>query len=175
MPDSVPPVPTWLAHLPTVGGLVVPWNTVRTADGRHLLGAVDRDRNDHALRARLCGVCGHPLDRPLVTLLRLSDFRHQATTEPALHPVCAAYTTRACPMLAGRLSHHRTSPPRLDPTMQPGTDAEARRGAPSEPWFSVWLSTYQLGTVHGHLAASYAGTTPLRVRPITWRVPGLFT
>lgn len=30
----VPPIPLSLQHLPTVGGLVVPWITPRTADGR---------------------------------------------------------------------------------------------------------------------------------------------
>lgn len=45
----VPTIPLSLQHLPTVGGLVVPWITPRTADGRYIFGSVDRDRMGHAL------------------------------------------------------------------------------------------------------------------------------
>jgi len=175
MTDTVPPIPAWLAHLPTTGGLVVPWVTPRTQDGRYLLGAVRGDRIARALRERLCGVCGRPLEDRMVLLMRLSDLPRQATVEPALHPQCAAYTTAACPMVAGRVSHHRTTPMRLDATMAASADASARAGAPAEPWFAVWLSTYRLTVVHGELAASYAEIRPLRIRPITWQLPDIFS
>ncbi|MBE1467464.1 hypothetical protein H4W33_006476 [Kibdelosporangium phytohabitans] len=59
---TVPPIPLSLQHLPTVGGLVVPWITPRTADGRYLFGSVDHDRMGRALVDRWCGVCGRPLE-----------------------------------------------------------------------------------------------------------------
>lgn len=173
MTDTVPSIPLWLAHLPTVGGLAIPWITPRTEDGRHLFGAVHPDRIERALRGQLCGVCGRLLEHPIVLLMRLSDLPAQGTVEPALHPQCAAYTIEACPMVAGRLSHYRATPMRLDPTMAPAADTAARLGASAEPWFSVWLPTYRLATVHGHLAAPYGGITPLRIRPITWRLPDI--
>ncbi len=172
MTDPTPPaIPLSLAHLPTAGGLVVPWITPRTGGGRHLFGAVDRDRKDRALLLRLCGVCGRRLDERLVLLMRLSDLPRQCTAEPALHPACAAYTIRACPMVGGRLDHYRSTPLHLDPTMTPPADSSARHGAPVEPWFAVWLRSYEVITDHGTLAASYVGSTPLRIRPITWRLP----
>ncbi|MEU0509286.1 hypothetical protein [Amycolatopsis sp. NPDC006125] len=61
---TVPPIPWSVQHLPTVGGLVMPWITPRTADGRYLFGSVDRDRVGRALVNRWCGVCGRPLGAP---------------------------------------------------------------------------------------------------------------
>ncbi|MFD2422665.1 hypothetical protein [Amycolatopsis pigmentata] len=169
----VPPIPVWLSHLPTLGGLVVPWITPRTADGRYLFGSVDQDRMAQALKRRWCGVCGQPLGSRFVLMMRLSDLPRQCTNEPALHPQCSAYTTSACPMIGGRLDRYRTSRPRLDHTMLPSPDATKRQGASAEPWFAVWLATYRVITDHGNLAASYTDTRPLRIRPITWRLPGL--
>ncbi|MBL7487783.1 hypothetical protein I6A60_35970 [Frankia sp. AgB1.9] len=174
MPDlSSPVIPLSLAHLPTAGGLAVPWITARSG-GRSLFGAIDRDRTDRALTGRLCGVCGHRLDERLLLLMRLSDLPRRCTPEPALHPSCAHYTIAACPMVGGRAEHYRTVPLPLDPTTTaPTADASARHGAPAEPWFAVWLTDYQVITDHGTLAASYAHTAPLRIRPITWRLPPL--
>jgi hypothetical protein len=84
---TVPPIPLSLQHLPTVGGLVVPWITPRTAAGRCLFGSVDRDRMGRALVNRWCGVCGRPLEHRAVLMMRLSDLPRQCTSEPALHPV----------------------------------------------------------------------------------------
>jgi hypothetical protein len=74
-------------------------------------------------------------------------------------------------MVGGRLDRYRTTPQTLDPSMIPPVDSPARRGAPAEPWFAVWLRGYAVIPDHGALAASYAGSTPLRIRPITWRLP----
>jgi site-specific recombinase XerD len=83
----VPPIPLSLQHLPTMGGLVVPWITPRTADGRYLLGSVNHALMSHAVLNRWCGVCGRPLDDRVVLMMRLSDLPRQCTSEPAMHPV----------------------------------------------------------------------------------------
>ena len=140
---EVPAIPVRLAHRPTIGGLVVPYITPHTDDGRYLFGGVDPHRQWQCLNRRLCSVCGRALiEQPgdrLILLMRLSDLPQQRTSEPALDPVCAAYTQAACPMVAGRLSHYRSTPMRLGPGMAPGADQAARLGAPAEPWFAVWL------------------------------------
>jgi hypothetical protein len=116
-------------------------------------------------------VCGRPLEDRLVLLMRLSDLPRQATTEPALDHVCAHYTTNACPMVNGRLATYRSSPVHLDPAdgAITTTDTATRHGAPAEPWFAVWVGDYRLVHDHGHLAASYTGIAPLRIRAVTWR------
>lgn len=179
-----PPIPRWLADRPTLGGLVVPWITPRATDGRHLFGGIDATLTERALRQRRCGVCGRELDDRLVLMMRLSDLPHERTAEPALHPVCAHYTTSACPMINGRLTHYRSTPLRPDThtsadaapnsTTQQTAEQAARCGAHAEPWFAVWLGDYQLAEIGGHLAASYAGTRPLRIRPVTWRSWGIW-
>lgn len=77
-------------------------------------------------------------------------------------------------MVARRLDHYRSSPARLDPTIILAPDSVARSGAAAEPWFTVWLADYDIITDHDNLAASYANTRPLRIRPITWQLPGVW-
>jgi hypothetical protein len=171
---AVPPIPLWLADLPTVGGMAIPWIAARTEEGRYLLGAVSQTRGAHALYGRLCGVCGRPLDDrdmgdPIVMLMRLSDLPRRLSSEPPLHPQCAAYTIAACPMVNGRLRRYRSTPFPLDSTMVKPPDMAARGGKPAEPWFAVWLRTYRVVAGQGHMAASYIGIEPLRIRPITWK------
>lgn len=172
---TTPAVPEWLAHRPHVGGLVVPWITPRASDGRYLFGVIEKTLVERALRQRRCGVCGRHLDDRLVLMMRLSDLPHQGSAEPGLHPVCANYTISVCPMINGRLSAYRSSPIRLDTEASPdaasqsGAEQAARHGARAEPWFAVWLADYHLAEIAGHLAASYAGTRPLRIRAVTWR------
>lgn len=172
--SSQPPLPAWLSHLPVSGGLAVPWITPRTADGRHLFGTVDRDLMNSALTHCRCGVCGKPLDSRTVLLLRLSDLPRRCTSEPGLHPQCAAYTTQACPMVAGQMDHYRASPRPLDPGQIPAPDAAARQGAPAEPWFAAWVAGYDVIMDHGNLAASYARRAPLRIRSVSWSIPGIW-
>ncbi|MFI9629271.1 hypothetical protein [Streptomyces sp. NPDC052042] len=138
------------------------------ADGRYLFGSVDHHRVQRALVNRLCGVCGEALQERLVLMMRLSDLRRKRSSEPALHPWCSAYTVRACPMIAGRQDHYRSSPQKLGPGVVPGSNSSARMGAPAEPWFTVWLTEYNVVTDHGGLAAAYDETQLLRTRPITW-------
>jgi hypothetical protein len=99
---AVPPVPVWLAHLPTVGGLVVPWITPRAGDGRYLFGVLDPARQHAALTRRLCQVCGRPLGRRLVLLMRAQDLPRRCTAEPGCDPACCAHVQAACPMVVSR-------------------------------------------------------------------------
>jgi hypothetical protein len=163
-----PPVPAYLAHRPTVGGLVVPWVTPRAADGRFLFGVIDPQRLAHCLTGHLCQVCGRRLERPVVLLLRERDLVRQCVSEPACHPVCAAYTARACPMVAGRMEHYRSAPVRLGEQMTHAPDTAARLGQPAEVWYAVWLDGYHtiIDPVNGLPAASFAGTRPRRVQTL---------
>jgi hypothetical protein len=165
----VPPVPAYLAHRPTVGGLVVPYVTPRAADGRFLFGVIDPQRLASCLTGYLCQVCGRRLERPVVLLMRRRDLARQCVSEPACHPVCAAYTTRACPMVAGRMEHYRSAPVRLGEQMTHAPDTAARLGQPAEVWYAVWLDGYHtiIDPINGLPAASFAGIRPRRVRRIT--------
>jgi len=165
---SGPPIPLNLHHLPVVAGLAVPWITPRLPDGRHLFGLLEQGRQHSCLTQRLCQVCGRPLDRVFVLLARASDLRRRRTAEPPVHPSCAAYTMRVCPMVAGRMAHYRAQPHDLAGLAAVFPDAPARLGAPAEPWFTVWLRSYTVITdpATGALSASYRPTDPLRIRAV---------
>jgi hypothetical protein len=159
--------------------MAVPWITPRLPGGRFVLGVVDAARQEHALRQRLCGVCGRRHGPRMVVLARERDLGRGLSAEPPLHPWCATYTAAVCPAVSGHLQHYRATPrPGFEPVEGPaGTphyvrderQAAARRGAPTEPWFAVWLNTYDLvrDPLTASWAASWQGRTPLRIRPLS--------
>jgi hypothetical protein len=110
MTTPIPSIPMQLAGRPTIGGLVVPWTTGRTPDGRYRFGAVDLDRHNRAMNNQLCQTCGAALEQTcdavredrIVFAMRDSDLRALTSHEPGMHPVCAAYAATACPMLKPR-------------------------------------------------------------------------
>jgi hypothetical protein len=186
--DASVPIPTWLSHLPVVGGMAVPWVTPPLPDGRHPFGVIDHDRQATCLREFLCQVCARQLERPIVILCRDSDLGRRMTAEPGLHPSCAWYASRACPMVAGRMKHHRRSLPNIPgaPVGSPNPDdddpltsmltaidaaqqAVARLGRPAERWSAVWVSGYSVvwDDATRSLSASWTEAQVLKVRPIT--------
>jgi hypothetical protein len=168
--DMAPLIPLWLAHRPVLGGLAVPWITARGVDGRYLFGALDTTRHQQAVWQHRCHVCGRRLGERSILLMRLSDLGRESTTEPALDPVCAAYSALACPMIAGRMARYRSTPAPLGHGVTVAVDQSARLGAPAEPWFAVWLPRYEpIDGPNEQPRACYRGIRPLRLRPITWR------
>lgn len=178
---TAPPIPARLAHRPTVGGLVVPWITVQHADGGAALGAVHASRQDLCVRKRLCQIDGQPLGSRIVLFARQSDLDRRFVAEPGLHPECADYSARACPMLAGRMDHYRTAPRNLagKPCAVPGCDCagwvahddpddSARVGHSAERFFAVWIHADQyrvaVDSSSGGLAGVAIPPDPLRVR-----------
>src|SRR5947208_4982689 len=102
------PVPARCARRPTVGdGLVVPYISVAAGDGRFLLGNVHNAKAVECIVGKLCQVCGEDLTRPAVILAPDSALAKRFTGEPALHPECARYSERVCPMVAGRMLNFR--------------------------------------------------------------------
>ena len=180
MTTPIPSIPMQLAGRPTLGGLVVPWTTGRTPDGRYRFGAVDLDRHNQAMNNQLCQTCGAALEQTcdavredrIVFAMRDSDLRTLTSHEPGMHPVCAAYAATACPMLAGRMDHYRATS--LAGQLADlgiafsGDPTGARAGATAEGWQLVWASGYRVYT-HPHtnmLAAMLLPEQILRVRPI---------
>ncbi|MER7270958.1 hypothetical protein ABT344_21975 [Micromonospora carbonacea] len=170
---EVPAVPVRLARRPVVGGLVVPWIAARTPDGRYRFGAVDHHRHIRALQDRLCQTCGDELDPGrIVFAVRDSDLRLLVSPEPGMHPVCAAYSASGCPMLAGRMSHYRTTPLAAQLTEAGasfhGDPTGSRPAAPAERWHLLWTTGYRAFTnpLTGQPAAMVLPEQILRVRPI---------
>ena len=152
-----PDIPPHLAHLPAVGGLAVPYITgQRPQDSAYIFGAVYRARQLECLALRLCGICGRPLAETMVFLVRshevvaipdLETFEMRIiarTAEPAVHSECADYAVAACPMLAGSMSHYRSSPVPIGANAEHAPDTAARLGHEAEQWYAVTASDYRV-------------------------------
>ena len=159
------PVPARCATLPTLpGGMVVPWVAL-TGRGGPVLGALDAGKVAQCLLEALCQVCGQQLSRPYVVLVRETDAARNWSPDPALHPECAGYSARVCPMLAGRQDRYVTTVERVERAGWTG----ARQGEPRPivPWHAVWLRdpyTVVLDAL-GRPSGLRWGTA-LRVRPV---------
>lgn len=171
--SSRPPIPADLHHAPRAQGLVIPYLTLchrgRVAP---VWGAIDPERYAVVLALRLCQVCGEALGdgegpgNQVVVFIRPQDWIRGIGPEPGLHPACAAYSTRGCPMLAGRMPTYRSNAvaariaPCGDPDCDcpqwappgPESDEAQRAGKPAEPWYSALINArdYQIVRYSGN-------------------------
>jgi hypothetical protein len=179
---GAPPIPVHLAQFPVVGGLVVPYITLRHRNGAAALGLVDYNRTVRCFTERRCGVCGGIVAGRMVFLMRSFDLTRKLSSEPGLCPPCAAYAIAACPMLTGQMAHYRQSRPTFirrrcdDPECECSqwisTPEPNRYGAAAERWLALWTTQYRL--VHdarGRLAAGFAGVRVLSIREIRQPAP----
>ncbi|KZM69819.1 hypothetical protein [Nocardia terpenica] len=149
------PVLARLHHLPTAAGMTIPFVTRTHRDPHHpVWGAVDSVRHRAAFERGLCQVCGLPLEHRVVVFARPDDWLRGVALEPGLHPECAWYSSRVCPMLATRLYRYRSNastahyrhcddpachcrlwkPPDRDPRQA------SREGRPADAWYALWIA-----------------------------------
>lgn len=180
-----PPIPAHLAHRPSRSGLVVPYVSMTTADGTAHLGQTRSRPVGECIVNRLCQICGRPLDRarPLLFLVTQQNIDEGFTSEPALHPECAAYAIQACPMVAGRMPTYAKHQADLvgKPCPDPGCDClgivatvPGRAGQPAPSWFQAWYRDYAIavadptaGLVVGNVTGIGLLGEPIKIRPIT--------
>lgn len=151
---NAPPIPQRCIDRPVLGGLVVPYISL-VAEGRTHLGGTHGIRVAECVANYLCQIDGQPLgDPPYLFLATQTMIDEGFSGEPALHPECAAYSVKACPMVAGRMLAYSKHP--HDPSGKPcnlaGCDCGgwtssqgANAGKSAEPWFRVWVRTYAIG------------------------------
>ena len=166
---AMPDVPVHLQDRPRSGGLVVPWITPATHNGLYLFGKITDLAQYRCLTGRLCQVCSRHLDARAVLFARESDLAYACASEPAVCPPCAAYSARACPMLAGRRVRYRGSEHPTLAGIPLAADQLLRQSAPAEPWYAVWVDAYDVishPAQPGTLAASWRRFPPLRIRPV---------
>lgn len=161
MTDPRPPIPMALAARPTVAGLVVPWVNVRLADGGVDYRSAHHSRWLACWTNGLCQTCGQDLQGPakaeVVVFLGGPNQLDTYFDEPPLHPACASYAGKACPMVAGRMSHYADRPhvsngPRGQTCPEPGCDCGGwtphthsdAGGAPAHEWWQVWARDWAL-------------------------------
>jgi hypothetical protein len=96
--------PACLAHLPVcpVRGLPIPASSGRDGAGAGRFGINDPLAKLACALGRRCGVCGLPLDGPVVFLAldRGADPARLDFGDPGMHESCAAVSMMLCPYIA---------------------------------------------------------------------------
>ncbi|MFB6392564.1 hypothetical protein [Polymorphospora lycopeni] len=170
-------IPARCTHRPLAGGRVVPHISVVLADGRPVLGAVHRSKAMRCISEFRCQICGDPLGSPMVVFVTDAQLADRYSPEAALHPECAAYSRKACPVLAGQVDTLRgvdrhvgsaCSEPGCDCAGWVASDGPSVRGREVGRWWAVWLDSYAIAVnerheVHG---LSWRDVKPRRVREV---------
>jgi hypothetical protein len=173
-----------LAHRPTRSGLVVPYISMTTADGTAHLGQTRGKAVGECIVQCRCQICGRPLDRsrPLLFLVTQQNIDEGFTSEPALHPECAAYSIKACPMISGRMPTYAKHQADLTglPCDEPGcrcagivSDVPGRAGQPAPDWYRAWYRDYGIGVADktrgltvGNITGAVLLGEPVKIRPL---------
>jgi hypothetical protein len=179
MPDI--PIPERLAARPVRSGLVVPYISLET-DGRVMFGQTRGIRVGECIVNGLCQTCGQRLGPKMVFAVTERMLADRFTGEPAMHPECAAYSAKACPMIGGRMAAYAPHPKSVtgQPCDVPGCDcggwvsgSTGKAGSAAVPWFTAWFTGYDIAvkdadaplTVENVLGCALT-QEPLKVRPI---------
>lgn len=185
------PIPARLAHRPVQAGMVVQWIALALPDGTHDFAGCEGRKVNLSMLNQLCQICGEHINPPIVFFAADDQLDDMTFDSPPMHPECAAYSAKACPMVTGKLDAYRakaTRASRTDGCAKPGCDCEGwiqtetnidRGGNPAPTWFAVWCHTYQRiarnPKVVAAIRAGYAVPgeriwahidQPLKIRPI---------
>lgn len=174
------PIPVRAAGRPVHQGMVVPYITLQV-DGKVYWGQTRGVRLAECVAGRRCQLCGQHLGGRLVFLITPEQLADRFSREPALHPECAAYAQRACPMIAGRMTHYaRTRRGHTGPCPEPGcgcggwvSEGTDNQGRPADPWLAVWVTGYtvgikdaRVGLTAGNVNGCVLTSDPLKVRQV---------
>lgn len=167
-------IPLRMVDRPVVGGRAVPWVNLLLRDGGADFRGTHRSKVESCWRDGLCQGCGQRLTIPMVLLCGPRQREEGVFDEPPLHPECARYATRACPMVAGERTTYAAAPhistgPRGDACPNPDCDCDGwvpadgtpHHGDPAHEWYAIWVDGYTLavrpdGTLHGGAVAPAA-------------------
>lgn len=106
-----PDIPGSCAHRPLHGGLVVPWAQTILADGTPDFLSPHGGRTNRCWRQGLCQVCGDVIPGSAVLFGGPNQLAGLWFDEAPLCAACALYSSRACPMLSGRMLRYATHAP----------------------------------------------------------------
>lgn len=168
-----PPIPATCESRPTVAGVVIPWANVHLADGGVDFRSQHESKVQRCWIEGRCQVCGKRIAEPPFVLL--GGPRQVAMLqfdEPPMHPECAAYVSRACPMVAGRLERYAdrdvvSEGPRGATCVEPGCNCggwvptpgltPGPGGDPAHDWYAVYVSSYSLGVTEDRRDRVHSG------------------
>ena len=156
--DLRPAIPLSCARRPTAGGLVVPVVNARLADGGVDFRVRHQAKYAECWERCLCQVCETRIATRAVLLAGPKELAGGHVNEAPLCVPCALYTTRACPMVAGRMEAFAAGAPvserkRGQRCFDPGCDCggwrptaeedreadRPRRGREAHPWYALYV------------------------------------
>lgn len=100
------PIPASCSARPTIGGVVAPVINVPLADGGWDFRSRHQATLDRCWHERRCQVCFDPVGLVAVLFGGPNQLASGRFGEPPLCSPCAVYASRACPMVAGKLTHY---------------------------------------------------------------------
>lgn len=103
---TLDPLPPQMRFLPVARGYPVPW-FVAWVDGKPEFRAVYAGRAEHAIKDKLCWVCGNKLGKLKTFVIGPMCGINRTTSEPPCHPGCAEWSARNCPFLSNERAHRR--------------------------------------------------------------------
>jgi hypothetical protein len=175
--DVRPPIPQQLAHRPTLGGLVVPWDAPELADGGYDFRGTHTRKAVQCWTEGRCGMCGEQFGPPPFVFLTTDIDIY--VSAPPMHPVCAAYVMKACPIVSGRQSHFSDRPPlaaghRGEKCFEPGCDCGGwvqedvgdQGGQPNKQWFAIWAYSWSIAVNDAQQVLGGVPTNVRKVRPV---------
>jgi hypothetical protein len=153
--DIRPPIPVTCARRPTVGGLVIPVVNVPLADGGVDFRARHQAKYAECWQDGRCQVCDGRITGRAVLLTGAHHLAERRVDEAPLCVPCALYTTRACPMVAGRqeqfASRQRVSEGKRGKecategcdcggwaNVEPG-EGDTLAEQPAHPWYALYV------------------------------------
>ncbi|KGT54005.1 hypothetical protein NY96_19685 [Xanthomonas citri pv. fuscans] len=110
-------------------GYPIPHSVAHDEDGVPDFRVIDPGKWQHAVRRRLCGVCGSPLGARLAFVGGPLSIRNRLFNDLPMHRDCATYAMRACPFLAApRFAFARKLPEHTHVNESVSTDRPERFG-----------------------------------------------
>lgn len=133
-----PMMPASMEKLPKdERGYPIPWFVATLADGSRDFRIVHPDQPLKAFSRRLCWVCGQPLGRYGAFVIGPMCGINRVSSEPPSHPLCAAFSAKACPFLTQprRIRDKQGLPEELT---APGIMIERNPGVTLVWWSARW-------------------------------------
>jgi hypothetical protein len=155
-------IPARLQGRPVVGGVVIPWVTVVLADGSPDWRACIRGRVTASIQQGRCQLDGQRIDGVAVFFVANdqmpADAGQQIVTDvPPVHPECAQYAVKVCPMLNGRnrtyadrerrsatSPHNRCDRPGCDCGGYVSVETRDMGGHAVTGWQAVWATRWAM-------------------------------
>lgn len=109
---AVPPIPAFLQHLGSAGGLALPFVAPDAGTNREKVAHTDPAKVAACAKRRRCMLCGEKFAKgePFAFIGYESAQVGDCFSDPWLHVRCAEYTAEACPFIAGRRTEIKRGP-----------------------------------------------------------------